>query len=77
MKLNNGFACRIKGSDGSIFPPNTIRQKKLIDVYQKDMCRRLPFVFGEEVKLFNGKVPAYRFANNHSIIPFKVMMECF
>lgn len=57
----------ITGSDGSIFPPKTIRARKPVSIYQKDMCRRLPMVFQKETRLLNDKIPAYRY-----VLPFNV-----
>lgn len=52
---------RIEGSDGVVYPPQPIREKKPVYLYQKEICRRLPMVFQKETSIFNGKVPAYRY----------------
>lgn len=57
----------ITGSDGTIFPPKTIRAKKPVTIYHKDMCRRLPMIFQKETHLLNDKIPAYRY-----VLPYNV-----
>lgn len=49
------------GSDGTIFPPRIVRNKKNVHLYQKDMCRSLPLIYGEDVTMLNDKIPAYRY----------------
>jgi len=58
---------RIQGSDGTIFPPYSVRQKKPVYVYQKELCRRLPLVYDKDVKILNGKVSAYRYVVPDSV----------
>lgn len=55
------FIFRIQGSDGTIFPPDTIRQKEEVYVYFKESCRRLPMVYEKEVEFLNGKVLVYKY----------------
>ncbi|XP_060660267.1 uncharacterized protein LOC132794059 [Drosophila nasuta] len=50
---------RLDGTDGSIFPPH-IEKSRILEVYDKDLCRLLPLVFDKEV-MTNNEVPAYRF----------------
>lgn len=50
------------GSDGTVFPPYDVRAKKPVQAYLKELCRRLPFKYDKEVKILNGKIPAYRYA---------------
>lgn len=57
----------ITGSDGSIFPPKTIRAKRSVSIYQKDMCRRLPMIYQKETRHLNDKILAYRY-----VLPFNV-----
>lgn len=60
VKVKTTFFYRIQGSDGTVFPPYIVRQKKPIYMYQKELCRRLPFVFDKEMKILNGRVPVYK-----------------
>ncbi|XP_030558451.1 scavenger receptor class B member 1 isoform X1 [Drosophila novamexicana] len=50
---------RLSGTDGSIFPPH-ITKDRVLEVYDKDLCRLLPLVFEQEVMTSN-EVPGYRF----------------
>ncbi|XP_064551985.1 uncharacterized protein LOC135437840 [Drosophila montana] len=50
---------RLSGTDGSIFPPH-ITKDRVLEVYDKDLCRLLPLVFEKEVMTSN-EVPGYRF----------------
>lgn len=50
---------RLDGTDGSIFPPH-IEKTRILEVYDKDLCRLLPLVFEKEVQT-NNEVPGYRF----------------
>ncbi|BES87493.1 scavenger receptor class B, member [Nesidiocoris tenuis] len=51
---------RIDGSDGAFFPRRTINESATLYLFHKDMCRRMPFVFGREVEFQEG-VKAMRF----------------
>ncbi|EFA05669.1 scavenger receptor protein [Tribolium castaneum] len=48
-------------TDGTLFSPRLVRNKRPIQFYLKEMCRPLPLHFKEEVKILNGKIPAYRY----------------
>ncbi|XP_066255655.1 scavenger receptor class B member 1 isoform X1 [Euwallacea similis] len=50
----------IMASDGSIFPPH-ITKNSTIHIFDKDLCRKLPLVFQEEVVGAND-IPGYRFS---------------
>lgn len=52
----------LEGSDGSLFPPG-ITQNTTLYVYEKDLCRRLPLVFQEEIEASGCHgVKGYRFS---------------
>jgi scavenger receptor class B protein 1 len=48
-------------TDGTIFSPKKIRNKRPVQYYYKEMCRAIPLYFEKEVKILNGKIPAYRY----------------
>lgn len=48
-------------TDGTIFSPKAIRNKKTVRFFTPDMCRALPLQFQKEVKILNGKIPAYHY----------------
>jgi len=50
---------KIKGSDGSVFPPSLIRNRNsVLDIYSKELCRNLPFSFSEERTIYG--IPSLR-----------------
>ncbi|XP_050442998.1 scavenger receptor class B member 1-like [Adelges cooleyi] len=51
---------RLDGSDGSQFPPTTLNRNSKLYVFHKDLCRRFPLVYKEEVEVVPG-VTALRF----------------
>ncbi|XP_018328053.1 scavenger receptor class B member 1-like [Agrilus planipennis] len=58
----HGKRCnKIEGSDGSFFPPYSVRNKRPLYIYKKEMCRRLPLIYDKEVNVFKGRIPAYRY----------------
>jgi len=57
---NSDECNRLDGSDGSQFPPTTLTRKSKLYVFHKDLCRRFPLVFKEDVEVVPG-VTAFRF----------------
>lgn len=54
-------ACNnITGSDGVIYGPDLVQNKEDLAVYLPNVCRSLPLVFDEEVKIMNG-MRSYRY----------------
>lgn len=51
---------RLDGSDGSQFPPTTLNRKSKLYVFHKDLCRRFPLVYKEDIEIVPG-VTAFRF----------------
>lgn len=51
---------RLDGSDGSQFPPTTLSRKSKLYVFHKDLCRRFPLVYKEDIDVVPG-VTAFRF----------------
>lgn len=51
---------RLDGSDGSQFPPITLSRKSKLYVFHKDLCRRFPLVYKEDIEIVPG-VTAFRF----------------
>jgi len=51
---------RLDGSDGSQFPPTTLNRKSKLFVFHKDLCRRFPLVYKEDIEIVPG-VTAFRF----------------
>lgn len=51
---------RLDGSDGSQFPPTTLNRKSKLFVYNKDLCRRFPLIYKEDIEVVPG-VTAFRF----------------
>lgn len=49
-------------TDGSIFSPKLVRNRRPLQVYLKDMCRPLTYDFQKKVTILDGKIPAYRYA---------------
>ncbi|KAL3270736.1 hypothetical protein HHI36_021261 [Cryptolaemus montrouzieri] len=50
----------LKGSDGSIFPPDITKNTTLY-VYDKDLCRTLPLVYVKDI-VGSDNIPGYRFS---------------
>ncbi|RZC37476.1 scavenger receptor protein [Asbolus verrucosus] len=48
-------------TDGGSFPPKVVRNKRPVNFYFKEMCRSLPFQYEKNVKILNGKIPAFRY----------------
>lgn len=40
---------RVQGTAGAMFPPHLVQQKKSLYFFTKDLCRRLPLVFKEDL----------------------------
>lgn len=51
---------RLDGSDGSQFPPTTLNRNSKLFVFHKDLCRRFPLVYKEDIEIVPG-VTAFRF----------------
>lgn len=51
---------RLDGSDGSQFPPTTLSRKSKLYVFHKDLCRRFPLVYKDDIEVVPG-VTAFRF----------------
>lgn len=51
---------RLDGSDGSQFPPTTLNRNSRLYVFHKDLCRRFPLVYKEDIEIVPG-VTAFRF----------------
>lgn len=51
---------RMDGSDGTMFPPKLVQNRSRLHIFNKDMCRRLPIEFRDEVEI-RGDIPAYRY----------------
>ncbi|KAF5290039.1 hypothetical protein FQA39_LY14820 [Lamprigera yunnana] len=51
----------IRGGDGSAFPPFDVRTKQTVYVYNKEMCRSLPLLYQQDVKIFNGKINGLKY----------------
>ncbi|KAI4455045.1 scavenger receptor class b type-1 sr-b1 [Holotrichia oblita] len=65
--LWKGDCDSVAASDGNLFPPNLIRNKKNISVYLPELCRKLSYHFQEEVLILNNTVPAYRYELDDSV----------
>lgn len=52
---------KVYGSDGSMFPPHWVEHPNntTLDVYAKDVCRRIPFHF--ERREYSNGIPTYRY----------------
>ncbi|KRT86000.1 hypothetical protein AMK59_145 [Oryctes borbonicus] len=57
----------VAASDGSLFPPNLVRNKQDVDIYFPELCRKFKYTFQEEVKIINNTVPAYRYVMPDSV----------
>lgn len=55
---NNTECDKVKGSDGSLYPPFFTKERK-VDVFSSDLCRSLSFEYLEDIEF--EKVKAYRF----------------
>lgn len=51
---------RLDGSDGSQFPPTKLNRESELHVFHKDLCRRFPLVYKEDIEIVPG-VTAFRF----------------
>lgn len=50
---------KIEGTEGSMFPPHLIQDtSKPLYVYAKDICRKIPFHFTEQVTTYD--IPSLR-----------------
>lgn len=45
---------QVSGSDGVIYGPNLVQERKNLDVYVPNICRSLPLIFEKEVRILNG-----------------------
>ncbi|XP_011685053.1 PREDICTED: lysosome membrane protein 2-like [Wasmannia auropunctata] len=68
---------KIEGSDGSMFPPHLIEDpSEALWVYSKDICRKIPFRFSEEVTTFD--IPSLRYKFTPDVYNFSDKQnECF
>lgn len=55
----------IDSTDGTMYPPKIIKNKRNAFVYVKDFCRRVQMKFEKEVKILDGKINAYKY-----VMPF-------
>lgn len=51
---------RVGGSDGNIFPMSSVSHKRPVYVYQRELCRLLPFHYTEDVEAMDG-ILSYRY----------------
>ncbi|XP_044762887.1 scavenger receptor class B member 1-like [Coccinella septempunctata] len=48
-------------TDGTLFSPKAVSQKKPLKVFQKDMFRHVPLVFKKESTILDGDIPSYTY----------------